>query len=141
MEFPRKLNLPELIKKKSFFLFGPRSTGKTTLIEQQLRGAAKLVNLLESDALVRFSARPSELEEVVLAEPRGVPVVIDEIQKLPLLLDEVHRLIEKHKQHFLLTGSSARKLRRGQANLLAGRAWVAHLFPLTFSEMSPLLLV
>ncbi len=135
MEIIRKLNLAALLEKKSFFLFGPRSTGKTTLIRQQLQGKSKMINLLDRETYLRFSAHPGELEAVVKADPKGALVVIDEIQKIPMLLDEVHRLIESEKQRFLLTGSSARKLKRGQANLLAGRAWLAELFPLTWSEI------
>lgn len=135
MDIQRKLNLPELLGKKSFFLLGPRSTGKSTLIHQQLHKKAQIVDLLESDIYVRLSARPQELEDLVPAETERPIVVIDEIQKIPILLDEVHRLIEKRKVRFLLTGSSARKLKGEKTNLLAGRAWIAHLFPLSWCEI------
>ncbi len=131
----RRLNLAKLLQKKSFFLLGPRSTGKSTLIHQQLAGQATLIDLLEGDHYLRLSTRPQELEALARAEPRHPIVVIDEIQKIPELLDEVHRLIEKFKIRFLLTGSSARKLKGDRANLLAGRAWMAHLFPLSWCEI------
>lgn len=128
----RFLRLDELVTRKSFFLFGPRATGKTTLIEHQLP-QARLYDLLDSITFSRLLKKPGLIEE----ENRDLPtlIVIDEIQKLPSLLDEVHRLIQKHHWSFLLTGSSARKLKRGATNLLAGRAWVANLFPLTSREI------
>jgi predicted AAA+ superfamily ATPase len=133
--FHRILDLPELLKKKSFFLFGPRGTGKTTLIKRTLPEAT-VIDLLESKTYRRYLKNPSILSELSL-KPL---VVIDEVQKLPEILDEVHRLIEGQKLEgrkltFLLTGSSARKLKRGGANLLAGRAWWAELFPLTSTEI------
>ncbi len=136
MNFKRILDLSELLKKKSFFLFGPRSTGKTHLIREQLGKKAYIVNLLKAETYLRLTQNPTELETILKQdEARGKILVIDEVQKIPPLLDEVHRLIEEKKIRFLLTGSSARKLKRGQANLLAGRAWTAHLFPLCFAEI------
>jgi predicted AAA+ superfamily ATPase len=138
MNIPRSINLPELLKKKSFFLFGPRTTGKTTLIKEQLNDGLIHIDLLKSQYYLRLSADPGELEQIIFSnnytEENSV-VVIDEVQKVPSLLDEVHRLIEEKGIRFLLTGSSARKLKRGAANLLAGRAWTAELFPLTFDEL------
>lgn len=135
MEIRRKLNLLELLKKKSFFLLGPRSTGKSTLIRQQLEGQSLVIDLLESNHFLRLSSNPQELGQ--MADETDKPfVVIDEIQKIPSLLDEIHRLIEKKKIRFLLTGSSARKLKGPHVNLLAGRAWIARLFPLTWSEIT-----
>jgi predicted AAA+ superfamily ATPase len=128
----RTLNVSELLKKKSHFLFGPRGTGKSSIIEQQLGDSVKYITLLSSDYYLPLSARPASLGELILDER---PVVIDEIQKIPALLDEVHNLIEKRKIRFLLTGSSARKLRSGGVNLLGGRAWTANLFPLTTFEI------
>lgn len=137
MGISRKLNLLPLLKKKSFFLFGPRGTGKTTLIRDQLGSEAVVIDLLKSQFALRLTARPHELEQIIFAEDinHNTIVVIDEIQKVPSLLDEVHRLIEEKNLRFLLTGSSARKLRRGASNLLAGRAWTAELFPFTYSEL------
>jgi predicted AAA+ superfamily ATPase len=133
MAFHRILNLPELLKKKSFFLFGPRATGKTYLIRHQLKNAT-VINLLESDYFLRLSARPGEVVDLITAQPHRT-VVIDEVQRVPELLNEVHRLIEEKGYRFLLTGSNARSLKRGQSNLLAGRAWQASLFPLTRAEI------
>ena len=136
MEYTRVLNLQSLLEKKSFFLFGPRSTGKTYLIHTQLHNDALIIDLNNSDYLIPLSARPAELEDIITEQSKqNSLIVIDEIQRVPLLLNEVHRLIESKKYRFLLTGSSARKLKRGQANMLAGRAWTAHLFSLTYSEI------
>jgi predicted AAA+ superfamily ATPase len=134
VDLPRKLDLLKLLPKKSFFLFGPRSTGKSYLIRQQLTGRAFVIDLLRSDLLLRLSSRPEELEAMIEVAPEKSWIVIDEIQRVPSLLPEVHRLIESKGYRFLLTGSSARKLRRGSADLLAGRAWVANLFPLSWVE-------
>lgn len=128
----RSLDLAKLLKLKSFFLFGPRATGKTTLIHHQLP-SVRVYDLLDARVFSRLLKNPNLLEEENL-EQTG-PIVIDEVQKLPQLLDEVQRLIARHQWTFLLTGSSARKLKRGAANLLAGRAWVANLFPLTHHEI------
>lgn len=134
MTFNRVLHLPTLLSQKSFFLLGPRSTGKSYLLRSQLGAQALVVDLLKSDNFVRLSSRPSDLDDMIRASQRSV-IVIDEVQKLPALLDEVHRLIEEQGIRFLLTGSSARKIRGGKANLLAGRAWQANLFPLVSSEI------
>lgn len=137
--FVRTLNLPELLNKKSFFLFGPRAVGKTYLIRKQLAERSLVLNLLHSEVYLRLSENPSLLSSMIDGQQsKGNPdqiVVIDEIQKVPALLDEVHHLMEERRIKFLLTGSSARKLKRGQANLLAGRAWTANLFPLTSNEI------
>ena len=93
---------------------------------------AQFYDLLEGDLFQRLLRRPQLLEEETSAQDL---VVIDEIQKLPQLLDEIHRLIEKRKQRFILTGCSARKLKKGAANLLAGRAFQANLFSLCSSEI------
>jgi uncharacterized protein len=134
MSVERLLDLNEILNKKSFFLFGPRSTGKSTLIKQQLAGKAFVIDLLDSRLFLRLSGTPHEIEDIISAGGSDL-VVIDEIQRVPELLNEVHRLIENRKIRFLLTGSSARKLRRGHANLLAGRVWEARLFPLTWREL------
>ena len=129
--YARTLDLPTLLKNRSYFLFGPRGTGKSTLIEQTLPDA-KVYDLLDGAEFERLLRAPTLISQETTAETL---VVIDEIQKLPSLLDEVHRLIVKRKQRFLLTGSSTRKLRKGGANLLAGRAFQAELLPLTFQEI------
>jgi predicted AAA+ superfamily ATPase len=137
MEYPRLLHLPDLLRRKSFFLFGPRGTGKTYLIRKELADSAAVIDLLRGDLFLRLSANPGDLEGIIAERLRPDTrwVVIDEIQRLPDLLNEVHRLIEERGLRFLLTGSSARKLRRGGANLLGGRAWTAALCPLTSREI------
>ena len=132
----RHLPLSRLLAKKSFFLFGPRSTGKSTLISQQLATEALVIDLLDSATYLNLASDPSGLEALIAADHRlNKIIVIDEIQRLPELLNEVHRLIERDRLKFLLTGSSARQLRRAGVNWLAGRAWLAHLYPLTRVEL------
>jgi predicted AAA+ superfamily ATPase len=139
MNIKRRLILSTLLEKKSFFLFGPRSTGKSTMIREQLGERCHLIDLLDGQTFLRLSNDPSLLEEVTAQPIRdGKVIAIDEIQKAPALLDQVHRMIERNHAKFLLTGSSARKLRAGAANLLAGRAWEAQLLPLTFDEIKDL---
>ena len=135
MFLPRFLHLKPFLSKKSCFLFGPRSVGKTHLIHEEIKGMAHVlyIDLLKGRTFTLLSGNPSELENLI--ENHHKIVILDEIQKIPPLLDEVHRLIEERKIHFLLTGSSARKLKRGHANLLGGRAWTLNLFPLTTSEL------
>ena len=116
---PRALDIVRLAKRKSLFLFGPRQTGKTALVRHALP-SAKVYDILDGEIFLALSHRPARLGEEL--EPGDRLVVLDEIQKLPVLLDEVHRLIEQKGVHFVLTGSSARKLRRGGVNLLGGRA-------------------
>ena len=134
MEIERHLKLRPLLAKKSFFLFGPRSTGKSTIIRRQLADTSTVIDLLDSRLFLKLSSSPHELESIINSEHNDI-IVIDEIQRIPELLNEVHRLIESQKRTFLLTGSSARKLKRGQANLLAGRVWQAKLFPLIYKEI------
>lgn len=134
MQFKRILSLLELLKKKSFFLLGPRTTGKSYLIRQQLKNDALIINLLDSIFYLRLLSSPKDLESIIEAQDKKI-VVIDEIQRIPILLNEVHRLIEEKQITFLLTGSSARKLKGDNVNLLAGRAWQANLFPLTSQEI------
>ncbi|NCN27733.1 ATP-binding protein [bacterium] len=128
----RRLDISQLLENKSFFLFGPRSTGKSTMIRRQLPKAA-VYDLLDDEIFRRLLERPKLLAEE--NPDKETLIVIDEIQRLPLLLNEVHRLISSEGRTFLLTGSSARKLKRDGTNLLAGRAWRADLFPLTYSEI------
>lgn len=137
MGLARILDLATLAKRKSFFLLGPRATGKSYLVREQLAGKATVIDLLRSDVYLRLSAEPSLLESLIPGgrESSSKLVVVDEVQKIPALLDEVHRLIEERGVRFVLTGSSARKLKRGHANLLGGRAWTAQLFPLTYPEI------
>lgn len=117
----------------SFFLFGPRGTGKSAWVRATFPDAP-LFDLLHGGTYVELLAAPERLGAQIAASYRGV-VVIDEIQKVPALLDEVHRLIESRRLRFVLTGSSARKLRRGGVNLLAGRARTRRMFPLTAREL------
>lgn len=135
MFLQRVLNLFNLLNKKSFFLFGPRATGKSALIRHQLAPTIPVINLLRMDVYMRLSENPSALESLISIHQKPAFVVIDEVQKIPTLLNEVHRLIEEQGIKFLLTGSSARSLRHGHVNLLAGRAWEANLFPLTSVEI------
>ena len=142
----RLLSLTEILPgNQSCFLFGPRGVGKTRLVEEFLEGklTSWSVNLLEEDMYHRYVGHPSlirhEVEDRLQAmkgKASRLTVFIDEVQRLPNLLNEVHALIERHRDRvrFILTGSSARKLRRGGANLLAGRAWTLHLHPLTHRE-------
>lgn len=129
--------LRRLSHKNSFFLFGPRGTGKSTLLKERFQKDASLwLDLLDSEMEDRFLRKPNELYSIVTALPQETKyVIVDEIQKVPKLLDEVHRLIEETEKLFILTGSNARKLKHGGANLLAGRAFVYHLFPLSCFEL------
>lgn len=119
----------------SFFLFGPRGTGKSCWLKNTYAGNMAYIDLLKAQVFNRLSADPQRLNEYIPEELDG-PVVIDEIQKIPALLDEVHRLIEQDsKRQFVLTGSSPRKLRRASSNLLGGRAATRHFHPLTAMEL------
>jgi predicted AAA+ superfamily ATPase len=132
---PRILDLRALLAKKSHFLLGPRQTGKTFAIRHSLQDA-RVYDLLDSSVYLALSRNPGRLAEEVSAKDRVV--VIDEIQRLPDLLNEVHRLIEERGIRFLLTGSSARKLRSGGVNLLGGRARTKYLHPFNRKELGPL---
>lgn len=129
--------LCRLPQRGSVLLFGPRQTGKSTLVRSVLPKESWTVDLLQHDTFLRLSKDPSQLRREVEAKVRqGVRVVfVDEVQKVPALLDEVHGLIERGGIRFVLTGSSARKLKRGGANLLAGRAVTRRLHPLTVREL------
>jgi len=119
---------------RSFFLFGPRGTGKTAWLKAHLPDAI-VFDLLRSEDFQRLSAAPQRLAEAIPREFRGW-VVIDEVQRVPELLNEVHRLIEHRKLRFALTGSSARALRRRGVNLLAGRARTLRMHPLAALELA-----
>ncbi len=130
--YSRNIQLPT---DKSFFLFGPRATGKTSLIKFRYPDALYL-DLLDFQLYQKLLSDPSRLREMI---PSGFDnyIVIDEVQRVPELLNEVHRAIESPAHHrFILTGSSARKLRRQGTNLLAGRALTYHLHPLSADEMA-----
>lgn len=122
------------IKDKSFFLFGPRGTGKTTWVKSSFPDSIYL-DLLEAKLFNELLANPQRLENFIPNNYKGW-IVIDEVQKIPEILDEIHRLIENHKYKFILTGSSARKLKRKGRNLLAGRALTYNYYPLTSIELS-----
>jgi predicted AAA+ superfamily ATPase len=130
--------LCSLPSNNSFFLFGARGTGKTTLLKQlPFLKDAFYIDLLNNDVEERYAVHPRLLLEQVRAMKNGEWVIIDEIQKIPKLLDHVHILIEEKNVKFALTGSSSRKLKRGGADLLAGRAWSFSLFPFTSRELGP----
>ena len=120
---------------QSIFLFGPRGTGKSTWIRERYP-EAKTYDLLDTGEALRLSKDPQALYRELVLLPANSWVVIDEVQKVPALLDEVHRLIESNRLRFILSGSSARKLRRGGVNLLAGRAITTSMFPLVSAELS-----
>ncbi len=131
--FKRLLQLSPKIQ-QSVFLFGPRGTGKTSWLKQYFKDALYF-DLLNDDIYTEFSARPTRLNEKIPKTYSGW-VIIDEVQKVPAILNEVHRLIEGRKLRFLLTGSSARKLRQKGVNLLAGRALTYYMHPLTCMELA-----
>jgi predicted AAA+ superfamily ATPase len=119
---------------RSFFLFGPRGTGKSKWLHQVLPDAFRL-DLLDASLFLELSRDPHRLESLIGKKPAGAWVVLDEIQKVPALLDEVHRLMELRRWRFALCGSSARKLRRGGANLLAGRALTLSMESFSVAEL------
>ena len=131
--FIRELQLPR-VGQETFFLWGPRQTGKTTLL-REVYPTAVWVDLLKADEYRRYLERPEVLREELAVQPAVGQVVIDEIQKVPALLDEVHWLHEHRKVRFALCGSSARKVRRGAANLLGGRALRYELHGVTAAEL------
>lgn len=134
--YARKLGI-ELPRGQSAFLWGARKTGKSTLLRRRFPLSARF-DLLDTRLLLEFTRAPWTLSERIraldLAQLRQ-PILIDEVQKVPAILDEVHRLIESDGLGFVLCGSSARKLKRGRANLLGGRAWRFALHPLTWQEI------
>lgn len=122
------------IPSSSFFLFGPRGVGKSTWVRRHASLALE-IDLLSHRQFLQLQRDPSYLEAITHKLKQGDTIFIDEIQKLPELLDEVHRLIETRQFNFILTGSSARKLRRTGANLLAGRAHTYKMFPFSLKEL------
>jgi predicted AAA+ superfamily ATPase len=132
----RDATIPRLLRRpdRSFFLFGPRGTGKSTWLRQVLPDAFRL-DLLDASLFLELSRDPHRLEALIGNRPAGAWVVLDEIQKVPALLDEVHRLMELRRWRFALCGSSARKLRRGGANFLAGRALTLSMESLSAAEL------
>jgi len=130
MNYPRMLTVPD----STFFLWGPRQSGKTTLLKTRFPDAYR-IDLLRSDEQIRYLQRPSLLRDETRALPAGKKIVIDEIQKAPALLDEVQYLIQEDQREFVLCGSSARKIRRSHANLLGGRAMKRELLGLSAREL------
>lgn len=124
-------------KNSSFFIFGARGTGKSTYVQEQFKSNNPwYLNLLDPEVEDYYARQPKRIEnELKMLKKKPDWIIIDEIQKVPRLLDMVHLLIEKYDAKFVLTGSSARKLKRGGANFLAGRAFVYELFPLTSIEL------
>lgn len=132
--YNRLISLP---KKGSFFIFGQRGVGKSSLLRSTFTESQSLtLNLLDSRLFLQLSKEPWKLREIVAGRKANQDlVIIDEVQKIPELLDEVHLLIEDQKINFGLTGSSSRKLKKKGANLLAGRALSYRLYPLTHTEL------
>jgi len=119
----------------SFFIFGPRGTGKSTWLKKTFPDAY-LVDLLDDETFRNHLAHPERIKQIVKANPQTRRFIIDEVQKAPAMLDSIHSLIEEYKTHqFIMTGSSARKLRRGGVNLLAGRALLNHFHPFMAAEL------
>jgi predicted AAA+ superfamily ATPase len=130
----RKCNLS---KSNSFFLFGPRGVGKTTLIQEQFASDRVLyLDLLDIELMDQLLLDPGRFRQII-DSPEHIekPVIVDEVQKFPKILDVVHGQIQKRKRQFILTGSSSRKLKQQSSNLLAGRAWVYNLYPLSYLEL------
>ncbi len=130
MNIQRMLPFPD----DTFFLWGPRQSGKTTLLKARFPEAFR-IDLLRTDERMRYMRSPSLLREIVRACPVSQWIVVDEIQKVPDLLDEIHYLIQEDGRRFALCGSSARKLRRSHANLLGGRALRRELLGLSAQEI------
>ncbi len=122
------------VEGQSFFFWGARQTGKSTLLKARYHDSI-YIDLLLSHEYRRYLNYPEQLRESLLLSVPTKPVVIDEIQKLPMLLDEIHWLIENKGYQFILSGSSPRKLLRSGANLLGGRALRYELYPLSYSEI------
>jgi predicted AAA+ superfamily ATPase len=130
--YERLLKKP-LENQNSFFLFGARGTGKSYWLKNNVKDSI-IFNLLEAELKMEFSLRPENLERQIPPGYQGW-IILDEIQTAPNLLDTVHRLIEEKSYKFILTSSSARKLKKLGVNLLAGRAHIYHMYPLTSKEL------
>ncbi|MCK4608755.1 MAG: ATP-binding protein [Gammaproteobacteria bacterium] len=129
------LDLPE---KQSAFLWGARKTGKSTYLKKCFPNSI-YYDLLKSELLLRYLKQPNLFREEILAlseQELQYPIIVDEVQKVPLLLNEIHWLIENTEAYFILCGSSARKLKKGAANLLGGRAWKYNFYPLVYPEIT-----
>jgi predicted AAA+ superfamily ATPase len=137
MELIKRILNIDLPPRQSAFLWGPRKTGKTTYLKMRFPHSL-VYDFLQTDLFLECSKKPSLLRERLLAKDDNVlkyPAILDEVQKVPQILDEVHWLIENKGLRFILCGSSARKLKRGKANLLGGRAWRYEMFPLVTTEL------
>ncbi len=129
-EIKRDINIPET----SFFLFGPRGTGKSTFVKRMIDKNSLYIDFLDPETFRTYSAFPETLLETVNAiKPNRV--IIDEVQKVPGVLDVVHKIMEERKIHFILTGSSPRKLKKTGADLLGGRALYCRMHPFTANEL------
>src|SRR3990167_7409398 len=134
--FNRIMNI-QVPEKQSFFLWGARQTGKSSYLEKHYPRSL-YYDLLDMQLLLRYTQSPYLLREELSKKPPdklAIPIIIDEIQKVPTLLNEIHLLIEKQKLQFILCGSSARKLKTQSTNLLGGRAWIYHFYPLVYPEI------
>jgi len=129
-EIKRDFNIP----KTSFFLFGPRGTGKSTFVKKLIDSDSLYIDFLDPDTFRTYAAFPETLLKTVNAV-KPVRVIIDEVQKVPQILDVVHKIIEERKIHFILTGSGARKLKKAGADLLGGRALYCRMHPFTANEL------
>lgn len=137
MEFIARLLNIDLPEGQSAFLWGPRKTGKSTYLKKHFPNSI-VYSFLQTDLFLEMAKKPALLREQLSAKTEkelSVPVILDEVQKVPNLLDEVHWLIENRRIGFILCGSSARKMKRGQANLLGGRAWRYEMLPLAYPEI------
>ncbi|MCU0288563.1 MAG: AAA family ATPase [Acidobacteria bacterium] len=137
MYIERTIQLPG---NKNFFLFGPRQTGKSTLLKHKFSQEDTIYyDLLKSEVYRKLLARPEIFRNEVLAASKSkqpLHIIVDEVQKIPQLLDEVHFLVESEIPcYFILSGSSSRKLKRYQANMLAGRAWTFQLYSFSYAEI------
>jgi len=135
--FKRILNI-SLPERQSAFLWGPRKTGKSTFLKTNF-SKSLVYDFLQTELFLELSREPWLLRERLLSKDEDTlkyPVILDEVQKVPQIMDEVHWLIENKKIRFIMCGSSARKLKRGKANLLGGRAWRYEMFPLASIELN-----